>query len=62
LLYIVVGAAFAAIVIYSGGIMIGHKENHQAVIHIPQMYYFAVYACVFFATVDHIWRTGTEMV
>jgi len=47
--YILLAAAFVSAVIYNGGIVIGHQENHTAVLHIPQLYYFAVYACAFFA-------------
>ncbi|KAI0095289.1 glucosyltransferase [Irpex rosettiformis] len=38
--YSIVLAAFAAFVVWNGGIVLGDKSNHVPAFHIPQLYYF----------------------
>ncbi|KAI9014801.1 alpha-2-glucosyltransferase Alg10 [Gaertneriomyces semiglobifer] len=38
--YISVTIAFAAFLIWNGGIVLGDKSNHVATIHVPQLFYF----------------------
>ncbi|KAJ1667880.1 glucosyltransferase [Coemansia sp. RSA 1646] len=42
--YACVGTLFAAFVVVNQGIVLGDKVHHQAVLHVPQMLYFYVYA------------------
>ncbi|KAJ2554403.1 glucosyltransferase [Coemansia sp. RSA 1933] len=42
--YACVGALFAVFVGVNGGIVLGDKTHHQAVLHVPQMLYFYAYA------------------
>ncbi|KAI9678366.1 MAG: glucosyltransferase [Caeruleum heppii] len=48
LAYLVVLLAFAAFVLWNGGVVLGDKSNHTATIHLPQLLY--IWPCfVFFA-------------
>ncbi|GAA6017267.1 hypothetical protein JCM10207_003671 [Rhodosporidiobolus poonsookiae] len=47
--YAPVFAVFAAFIRWNGGIVLGDKQNHVVSIHVPQLYYFLVFAGVFFA-------------
>lgn len=38
--YIPVAACFVAFLIWNGGIVLGDKSMHVAVLHVPQIYYF----------------------
>ncbi|KAJ2496387.1 glucosyltransferase [Coemansia sp. RSA 1972] len=44
--YISVVLAFGAFVRANGGIVLGDKSNHQAGIHVPQMFYFYAFTAV----------------
>uniref|UniRef100_T1GW22 Dol-P-Glc:Glc(2)Man(9)GlcNAc(2)-PP-Dol alpha-1,2-glucosyltransferase n=1 Tax=Megaselia scalaris TaxID=36166 RepID=T1GW22_MEGSC len=46
-IYISVIASFLVFVIFNGSIVVGDKSAHQAVIHIPQMFYFAIFSLIF---------------
>ncbi|KIJ45656.1 glycosyltransferase family 59 protein [Sphaerobolus stellatus SS14] len=45
--YLLCCIAFAAFVVWNGGIVLGDKSNHIPVIHIPQVYYFVGFATLF---------------
>ncbi|KAF7310554.1 hypothetical protein HMN09_00598200 [Mycena chlorophos] len=40
-------AAFAAFVVWNGGIVLGDKSNHIPTLHVPQVYYFFAFATAF---------------
>jgi alpha-1,2-glucosyltransferase len=42
--YVPVGVAFLAFLVWNAGIVLGDKTMHVAVLHIPQIYYFAAFA------------------
>ncbi|GAA5980146.1 hypothetical protein JCM11641_006928 [Rhodosporidiobolus odoratus] len=44
--YLPVFGAAAAFVRWNGGIVLGDKQNHEPVLHVPQLYYFASFAAV----------------
>lgn len=46
-IYISVIASFLVFVVVNGSIVVGDKTAHQAVIHLPQMLYFALFSLVF---------------
>ena len=37
-------ASFIAFLKWNGGIVLGHKEMHVAVVHVPQLLYFVAFA------------------
>jgi len=41
--YLPVFAGFIAFLVWNGGIVLGHKENHQPVTHWPQLCYFLTF-------------------
>lgn len=41
--YILVGVAFVLFVRLNGGIVVGDRSAHQAVLHLPQLLYFALF-------------------
>ncbi|KAI0080044.1 glucosyltransferase [Panus rudis PR-1116 ss-1] len=45
--YAAVLCAFAAFVIWNGGIVLGDKSNHIPTFHVPQLYYFAGFSAIF---------------
>lgn len=45
--YITVGGAFIGFVVWNGSIVLGDKDAHEATIHIPQVFYFAVCVAIF---------------
>lgn len=42
--YLPIFAAFIAFLRWNGGIVLGHKEMHVAVAHVPQVLYFITFA------------------
>ncbi|XP_055856815.1 putative Dol-P-Glc:Glc(2)Man(9)GlcNAc(2)-PP-Dol alpha-1,2-glucosyltransferase [Episyrphus balteatus] len=49
--YIVVVVVFIGFVIANGSIVVGDKSAHEATVHIPQLFYFAVFTLIFGAPV-----------
>ncbi|KAF7306547.1 hypothetical protein MIND_00446000 [Mycena indigotica] len=45
--YALVLIAFAAFVVWNGGIVLGDKSNHIPTLHVPQMYYFIAFSTAF---------------
>ena len=45
--YAVVAVLFVVFVIWNGSVVVGDKSHHQASLHIPQVFYFATFACFF---------------
>ena len=45
--FILLLAAFAGFILWNGSITLGDKSNHQASIHLPQLFYFAAFTCFF---------------
>ncbi|OBZ79247.1 Dol-P-Glc:Glc(2)Man(9)GlcNAc(2)-PP-Dol alpha-1,2-glucosyltransferase [Grifola frondosa] len=45
--YSLVVTAFAAFVVWNGGIVLGDKSNHVPAFHVPQLYYFVGFATAF---------------
>lgn len=45
--YGLVGLGFLGFLVYNGGIVIGDKEAHVSVFHLPQLFYFAGFTVVF---------------
>ena len=43
--YLTVVFAFLTFVVKNGSIVVGDKSHHQASFHIPQLFYFIVFAC-----------------
>lgn len=54
--YIVVGIAFALFVFINGSIVVGAKQDHAAVLHIPQLFYYASFT--FAHSMIHIFSFG----
>ena len=50
--YGLVVIAFTAFVILNGGIVVGAKNDHQATLNFPQLFYFASFSCCF--AISHI--------
>ncbi|BGP15488.1 glucosyltransferase [Rhodosporidiobolus nylandii] len=46
--YSLVFGAAGAFVKWNGGVVLGDKANHVATLHVPQVYYFVLFACGFF--------------
>lgn len=45
--YGILSAAFAAFMIWNGGIVLGDKSNHVPALHIPQLFYFYAFSTAF---------------
>lgn len=45
--FILLLVAFAGFIVWNGSITLGDKSNHQASIHLPQLFYFAAFTCFF---------------
>lgn len=45
--YIPVAVVFVAFLLWNGGIVLGDKSMHVAVLHIPQLYYFIAFTAIF---------------
>jgi alpha-1,2-glucosyltransferase len=45
--FLIVGISFVLFVIWNKGIVVGDKTNHIAILHVNQVFYFAVFSCVF---------------
>ena len=45
--YLFVGILFVVFVLVNGGIVVGAKDDHQAGLHFPQIYYFSAFCGVF---------------
>jgi len=59
--------AFAAFVIYNGGIVVGDRSNHIAMLHFPQFLYFLLFTVIFLGCtavnpwlVMRIWRANVR--
>ncbi|XP_040834812.1 dol-P-Glc:Glc(2)Man(9)GlcNAc(2)-PP-Dol alpha-1,2-glucosyltransferase [Ochotona curzoniae] len=47
--YAVLGCAFCAFVAVNGGIVVGDRSSHEAVLHLPQLFYFSAFTLFFSA-------------
>ena len=47
--YAVVAFGFVVFVVINGSIVVGAKHDHAAGLHVPQIFYFAAFACAFLA-------------
>ena len=43
--YLAIVLAFLTFVVKNGSIVVGDKSHHQASFHVPQLFYFFVFAC-----------------
>ena len=51
--FLTVAAAFGCFLFINEGIVVGDRTAHKAVVHLPQLFYFAGFAAVFAA--PHLW-------
>ncbi|CAI2187505.1 1087_t:CDS:2, partial [Funneliformis geosporum] len=49
--YFLIFSSFIAFLIWNGGIVLGDKSNHTAVLHIPQIFYFISFTTIFSAPI-----------
>ena len=45
--YLLAMLTFLAFISYNGSIVLGDKAHHQASFHLPQIFYFACFTCLF---------------
>lgn len=45
--YVLIGLSFLAFLIWNGGIVVGDREAHKPVLHIPQIFYFSSFTLLF---------------
>ncbi|KAJ1721061.1 glucosyltransferase [Coemansia erecta] len=65
--YALVGCAFIVFVLYNGGIVLGDKAHHAAVLHFPQAFYFLGFTAaislptfLWHAAPHQLWRTAVQ--
>lgn len=54
--YIAVAFAFILFAVWNGGIVLGDKSNHIAVLHLPQLFYFVAFAACLLAPAFLSWN------
>lgn len=55
--YVLVLAGFVGFVLYNGSIVVGDKDAHTASVHVPQLFYFALFVLIFGVAVwPPMWR------